>query len=170
MSAVFFIGLCIYSGLSPLYDEKDLQGYNKDRAAFLSKERRPCPGKEAHSPTIWASLLEGKEEGMTSADPLQELLLRVMMTIPPDILIMDLVLLWELVYCFWRYARHFHRSWLIFLWEIHIFWAVILAAKATDMLPLGTTAVQLLLATGIVFSTWCFRWVDNMLGHMGRHR
>lgn len=117
----------------------------------------------------WASLLKEKEEDMTSADPLQELLLRVMMTVPTDILIMDLVLLWELGYCFWRYARHFHRSWLIFLWEIHIFWAVILAAKATDMLPLGATAVQLLLAIGIVFSTWCFRWVDNMLGHMGRH-
>ncbi len=103
---------------------------------------------------------------MTSADPLQELLLRIMMTVPPDILIMDLVLFWELGYCFWRFTRRFQRSWLIFLWEIHIFWAVILAAKAMDMLPLTTTAVQLILAMGIVFSTWCFRWVDRMLGTM----
>lgn len=105
---------------------------------------------------------------MGDSDPLQELLLRIMMTVPPDILIMDLVLFWEMGCCFWRYVRRFRAGWLAFLWEAHVFWGVIIAAKAIDMLPLSVTMVQLALAIGIVFSTWCFRWVDRMIGKLSR--
>lgn len=100
---------------------------------------------------------------MNDSDPLQALLLRLFMSVPPDILIMDLVLFWELGCCFWLYVRHFRRSWLAFLWEIHIFWGLVLAAKGMDMTGFPVTMIQFLFAAAIVFSTWCFRWIDTMV-------